>query len=431
MSRTSAQRVAAIALVLLALVAIAPSRATAAVTPQDADVNQDNIINVLDLVAVAKRLTPRADVNRDGAINSLDLQAVAQRFGFLLARDKYKQPFSSDSIWNMPIGSAAKYAYSGFTLSTSYAIIDEDWWLTTTASDPNKEILNDQGVWSGPRCSATSASGRFTRFPDALIVPDVGGGSLPNRSAAILQPDGRTIIQVNALARCLAGGSVYGVPHATVDIYGQGIAGGHGGSGLSSIGGTIRRGELVTGGSIKHALKVNVTCAVYCSPATGPGGGPGWRWPATTSDNHCGTYACGYGATIPTVQMGALLALPPALTETTIDAAGTSWAPGLETEVGKRLFHAFQDYGAYVVDDAVWGGTAYAIHVERGVEDEVGATFGISIDGALQSSGGASGAYWRDYHRIWTNLKVVSNNSSTTVGGGGVPRVPPAPPISN
>ena len=33
--------------------------------------------------------------------------------------------------------------------------------------------------------------------------------------------------------------------------------GAHGGSGLSSIGGTIRLGELVPGGVIRHALKIN------------------------------------------------------------------------------------------------------------------------------------------------------------------------------
>ena len=97
---------------------------------------------------------------------------------------------------------------------------------------------------------------------------------------------------------------------------------------------------------------------------------------------------------------GIVVALPPSLTESSIKAVGTTWSAGLETEVGKRLFHAFQDYGAYVVDDAVWGGSAYAIHVERGVETEVDQQYNISLDGALQSSGGPSGAYWRDLHRI-------------------------------
>jgi hypothetical protein len=431
MSSSLVRRLAAVAIAFAAcaLLALVPA-AEAAVTAEDADVNQDGYVDVGDLSAVS-RGGPRADVNHDGVVDAADRRAVAQFFGVTLLRDKFKQPFSSDSIWNMPIGSGAKYAFANFGISTSYAIVDEDIWVTTTAADPRREIIDDRDFWDGPRCSSVRKSGVFTSVPDALVVPDVTAAHRPNRAAAILQPDGRTIVQVNALARCDAGGPIFGIYHFTTDIYGQGIKGGAGGSGLSSIGGTIRKGELLPGGAIKHALKVNVTCAVYCSPAVGPGGGPGWRWPANTSDAACGTYACGYGGAFPTMQMGSLLALPPLLTETSIKASGAGWPPGLETEVGKRLFHAFQDYGAYIVDDAVWGGSAYAIHVERGVEDEVDAAYDISLDGALQNSSGPSGAYWRDYHRIWTNLRVISNNTATTVGGGGTPRVPLAAPIGN
>jgi hypothetical protein len=432
MLRSLALQVAG-ALVVAASVLFSSAASSAAYTPtaQDADVNQDGYVNSYDIMAVSLRQSPRADVNRDGIVDILDFKAVAQFFGVSLLRDKFLQPFSSDSIWNMPIGSGAKYAYTGFGLSTSYAIIDEDSWVTTSANDPVREITDDRDFWDGPRCASTRPSGIMTAFPDSVLVPDATANYRPNRAAAILQPDGRTIVQVNALARCTAGGPVFGIYHYTVDIYGQGIKGGAGGSGLSSIGGTIRQGELLPGGSIKHALKLNVTCAVYCSPAVGPGGGPGWRWPAVTSDAHCGSYACGYGGKFPTVQMGSLVALPPLITESNITALGTNWAPGMETEVGKKLFHAFQDYGAYIVDDAVWGGSAYAIHVESGVEHEVSQRYDISLDGALQSSGGASGAYWRDYHRILVNLRVINNNSPTTVGGGGTPRVPLAAPIGN
>ncbi|MBI5288989.1 MAG: hypothetical protein HY873_08445 [Chloroflexi bacterium] len=402
----------------------------AAVIPREnADVDQNNVINSGDLLLVVLGTHPRADVNRDGRVNSGDALYVLQSYG-PLPRDKYRQPFSSDSPWNTAIGSGAQYGDTGFAMTRDYTVIDVDHWVLTTPADPVREVINDQATWSGPRCSAAVASGKLTSLPDSLLVPDVSGGNLPNNPAAILQPDGRTIVQVNALARCVAGGPVYGVPAATVDIYGKGIPGGHGGSGLSSIGGTVRLGELL-GGSIKHAMKVNIPCALYCSPASGPGGGPGWRWPAYTSDQHCGSYACGYGGTRPALQMGSLLALPANLNQATVTAPGQSWPPGMETEVGRRLFYAFQNYGAYVVDDLVWNGTAYAIHVERGVRQEVLAASGIDIDNATPACGGVCGAYWRDWHRIWLNLKVVTNNGPTSVGGGGSPRVPKAPPIGN
>ena len=52
-----------------------------------ADVNQDGIINVLDLISVAQNLgqkppsNPRVDVNKDGQVNVLDLVFVAERLG--------------------------------------------------------------------------------------------------------------------------------------------------------------------------------------------------------------------------------------------------------------------------------------------------------------------------------------------------------------
>ena len=110
-------------------------------------------------------------------------------------------------------------------------MIDVDHWVVTSEADPLLEIMNDHSVWGGPRCSSSVASGKFTRVPNNLLVADVGGGYYPNNAAAILQPDGRTIVQVNALARCVAGGPIYGVPVATADIYGGGQFGGHGGSG--------------------------------------------------------------------------------------------------------------------------------------------------------------------------------------------------------
>jgi hypothetical protein len=275
------------------------------------------------------------------------------------------------------------------------------------------------------------ATGISMRLPTSLIVGDVGPSYMPNRSAAILQPDGRTIRQFNAFARCLAGGPAYGVPFPSEDIYGMGLRGGHGASALSSIGGTIRVGELSPGGSIRHALKINLHCATYCSAGAGPEGGPGYRWPATSSDQWCGSYACGYGGTVPGLHMGSLLALPPSLRVDTITAPGQNWAPGMETEVGRRLFAALQDYGAYVVDDQKWPGVVYALHTEVGVKPEVLAQYGIDIDGARAADPGLDGAFWRDWHRLMMNLKLISNNSSENVGGGGVPRRPPAPSIGN
>src|SRR5204863_5207214 len=113
------------------------------------------------------------------------------------------------------------------------------------------------------------------------------------------------------------------------DLYGTGETGSHGGSGLSALGGTVRLGELVPGGTIRHALKLNLDSANYYS------GFGGYRWPAVKSD----AGGAGYGGSIPEDRMGSLLAVKPDF------AIGS-----LESEPGKIVAQAFMDYGGYIVE---------------------------------------------------------------------------------
>ena len=351
-------------------------------------------------------------------------------------RDKLRQPFSSTSIWNMPIGARARYAPAGFDVSGGgTTTIDTDYFFTTTASDQQWRVKDDRAHYAGPRCYEPNDAemGVETFFPDAAIVPDIDSAYQPNNAVAILQPDGRTLVSFNAIARCVAGGPVYGAPTSNVieDIYGAGITGGHGGSGLSSIGGSVRRGELIGANPLTHALKVNVYCARYCSATVGPGGGPGYRWPAIASDQFCGAQACGYGGAVPDVMMGSMLAVPPELNESSANVVlpGCDATGGLTTDVGRKLFRALQDYGAYIADDAAWD--VYSLDVEAGVQQEVQAKYGIDLNGASANSVGANREFWCDWNRIFLNLKVVTNNSPDSIGGGGTPRVPLAAPIGN
>jgi len=109
---------------------------------------------------------------------------------------------------------------------------------------------------------------------------------------------------------------------------------------------------------------------------------------------------------------------------------------GLETgEPAKILAHAFQDYGAYTVDDAAW--SVYAVATEYSpsgkVDDEFGSAWGFPISPASRDVPWA-----RDMDRIFGALAVVDNwDSSTwqtvsasngTLGAGlGAPRVAWAP----
>ena len=254
-------------------------------------------------------------------------------------------------------------------------------------------------------------------MPNNLIVPDATENYQPNNAFAFLQPDGYTLIQGTALARCEAGGPVFGYAAPGYyrghleNICGSGITGGQGGSGLSSIGGTIRLGELLpSSGPIRHALKLNLYAHryLYASP-------PGFRWPAIKADAYAFNDSSlrRYGGDNPSLVMGSLLAVPPTIQEQDL---------GLQTLAGQKLFQALQDYGGYIADDTARD--AYAIAIETGVTEEFEATYGYSFRTR-------SGAFFEDVNRLFQTLHIVDNNSAEAIGGGGTPRQPLAPPIGN
>src|SRR5438046_6808837 len=172
------------------------------------------------------------------------------------------------------------------------------------------------------------------------------------------------------------------------DLYGTGNPGAHRGCMLSSIGGTIRLGELGPGGAIRHALKVNLNGGDdYYYGSTG-----GFRWPATTADSGA---SGAYRGSVPALRMGSLLALPPS-----IDVN----AMGLETDAAKIVAHAFQDYGGYTVDDAAW--SVYALSTEYSpsgkVDTEFQSAWGLPIGPASRELPMA-----RDIGRILATLGGV------------------------
>ena len=197
-----------------------------------------------------------------------------------------------------------------------------------------------------------------------------------------------------------------------MDIYGEGYYGAHGGSGLSAIGGALRVGELISEDQpIKHVLKINVFGKknLYYDETT-----KGFRWPAKRADGYASK---NYGTTRTKLvnkecRMGALLALPPS-----IDLKKLNF----ETIPGRILAQAFQDYGAYIVDDTAWD--VYAIVTEWGpdgrVTDEFEKKWGFSMKQSSKET-----PWSRDMDKIFMNLHIVVNNSSLSIGGGGKPGVP-------
>lgn len=210
-----------------------------------------------------------------------------------------------------------------------------------------------------------------------------------NNAMAILLPDNETLLQLQPAYRCGFGTPLFGrwgngtdgapqrFPNVTSilkeglcvppichvhpdacrlcrlcrlrspDRYAPRRYGAHGGSGLSSIGGSIRLGELLPHtGPIAHALKIEINNFWYygrsrLNPVTDFNGGrTQYVWPATGSNSGC----CNgrYNGSLPHVAPGALLAL------TAADAERVNTS----TAVGAKIKRAMRDYGAYLVDGA-------------------------------------------------------------------------------
>src|SRR5205809_5381359 len=333
-------------------------------------------------------------------------------------------PFSRDSIWNLPIGANAVYVPANIKKPTAFGMTSDVDVLILTPTAPMTDVWENSDAWSGgSRCNPQGGVLFSAPIPTDFVVPGAGSGNpdgtTPNYSTAILAADGHTLIQGQPMARCSAGGT------ATMwwyqekeDLLKTGNSGAHGGSMLSSLGGVIRLGELVPGGTIRHALKVNLFGADNYYSGSG-----GYRWPATTADG-CAP-GC-YGGSVPALRMGSLLALPPSVDVNSM---------GLETDAAKILAHAFQDYGGYTVDDTAW--SVYAVATEYSpsgkVDDEFGAAWGFPISPASRDVPWA-----RDMDRIFGALNVVDNwnqamwtqvsaSNGTQGAGGGAPRVSWAP----
>jgi hypothetical protein len=354
---------------------------------------------------------------------------------FPTSRDPLKWPFAYNSCWNMPIGSGAVYAPAGIKANAGTNFLPDEDIIVMKPKSPMIKIYQTGAGWGGGnRCYTGTGTYRFSvPIPDNFTIASEN----TNASAAFLDSNSRTVIQCQPFARCKPGEpgtSMFFFDKPTKDNHNgitydfhnmdiqdsTGEIGGHWGSKLSDLGGTIRYGEL-TAGIIRHAMKVNLGSHLYynydfnCSATDKDS--CSFRWPAISVDHYSSdkNNANWYAGTDKNFIMGALLALKPSFN---IDT--------LKTTPGKILAKAFQDYGAYVVDDAACD--CWAPILERGpdgrVVDEVKAKYNVNMYGTSHND-----PFWSDMVIVFQSLNIITNNGPKNIGGGGTPRQPLAPPF--
>eukprot|EP00041_Stephanoeca_diplocostata_P014879 m.281502 g.281502 ORF g.281502 m.281502 type:complete len:423 (+) comp19839_c0_seq14:29-1297(+) len=376
---------------------------------------------------------------------------------FSPCRDRFLEPFSSDSIWNTAIGSSAKFSAANLFVpmlrEPTQFHNDQDFFLKVTTNDPLVDWVN-QGDWGGDdHCTITGNVVTQIRLPKNWTSASdcIPGDNNPNNcrskpnqpnnnAMGVLLEDNETIVQMQPAYRCSYGGPLLARFGNTTDgcpqqfpnvtsVFGDGSLGSHGGSGLSGVGGTIRMGELLpTSGPIRHAIKLELQHQWYfgghpLQPASSYNGGRRqYVWPATGSDSGTEKAPGGlYGGTDPNVVPGTLLALPTAVAKSI----------NTTTTIGAKLKQVLTDYGGYIVDDT-GAGNSVAICMESGVNAEMRAHYGYAmtyphgVSAALTDPGRA---LYHDLLSLFQGLHAVVNNGPSAVGGGGTPRVAPKPPI--
>src|SRR5215471_1892305 len=89
----------------------------------------------------------------------------------------FQNPYSANSIWNLPIGSGAIYGDTSFQIGVNSAILFEYTGIhLINPSDPTRNVFAKVDVAGGPSaevyCQATNVSGgiHFTvKIPDSLV----------------------------------------------------------------------------------------------------------------------------------------------------------------------------------------------------------------------------------------------------------------------
>lgn len=329
-------------------------------------------------------------------------------------RKPMEWPFSATSIWNMPIGTKARYVPLSMKAPDQGYFADETY-LVFSETAPLRRLIERDYWWpweDGDEVQGTD-SGIRVHTPDGWLLPPPEPDNFPNRMTAMIQADGAVReFQYTVRPTATSDLSFHGDLRAVYDLRGDGLTGSngwgaHGGSGMTAIGGTLRAGDLIGTRPIRHALSFTADMRKW-----GTSSGGGYRWPAIGADSYHEGF---YGTLLPTpgrLQMGSLVALPCDLRLGDLR---------LKSVAGRKIAEALQGWGAYVVDDSYNPGE-WDVHMIGADEDAM-----AECPDLLNSWGDLQTPLRADLDKIMPRLALVANNGPKSIGGGGKPIRPTAP----
>src|SRR2546426_2545106 len=170
-------------------------------------------------------------------------------------RDPRAWPFSADSIWNLPIGASASYVPAGIAQATARGMTTDADVLILNSSAPITSVYLNSDAWTGrSRCDIQGGVLFEAPISPGFVVAGANPPFPPNHAVAILDADGKTLIQGQPYTHCTADGPITMWWFQKAEqLDDTGFSRGHSGYKLSAVSVTIRLGELVPGGLIRHA----------------------------------------------------------------------------------------------------------------------------------------------------------------------------------
>lgn len=326
-------------------------------------------------------------------------------------RDPWLEPFSSSWYGNMPIGSEADLVPAGITQTSQAQIRTDGVNYATYTTDPLVNFERSDFYYRNDANNTVVRPGLDSFQPSGIKFragADLNGDGHMNEICVAQDQFGRlwegqpllydpsdtttTDAKVRTTIR---------MPFLAVrgtDVRADPSAGGHGGTGMTAFGLTIRKHEWLRG-EIKHALALNVPPSMLSPQFSG------YRTPALRADGGYNDPQSNnqYTGSNSNLRAGALL----------------TWAPGFSLSsvtdpYGRMICEAIYRYGVYIVDVT---GTASVLQfsVERSIEQDW-----------LNRTATFSPQLWPKF----TQLQIVNNNGPLRWGGGGTLRATMLPDLA-
>ena len=340
------------------------------------------------------------------------------------SRSVYDVPFESsyvaaDSIWTRPIGTGAERATAGlFKQESARSSWPGELEYGRVLTDPEYFHLNPNDP-----VKTLSVTGGGPGHGDGVHVRAGATATGAWNSCAVLlrSADPFTVWQGQPLSLAANGNPSWPwtVPTSATEALdlregGQRThLGSHGGSGLSTVGGSIRVGDLSGDDMIHHPLQLGINGLHFLSASNG-----GYRWPAVTADTGFDVDGHGneYGGSLDHMLMGVLLALP----------ADYDLSAITEPRAHKICW-TLRHYGAYVVDvtDRSW--SVFQFSADNRIR-----TWSADAEWPMDSAHTDCIAFHQQLHGAILDLEAITNNGpGQSAAGGGAPIAPGlfAPPL--